>query len=100
MKESTRLDRSFKREGLRTVSPSSSSQRVKVGVVGLGIVVLLIAVAAAVLGAVTRERQVAAPGGAKPEIVANITGANVTAPSAALSDMGVAPGVGNSTTGR
>ena len=45
--------------------------------IGLGIVVLLIAVAAAVLGAVTRERQ-----------------------SAALSDMGVAPGVGNSTTGR
>lgn len=81
---------------MRTASPSHSSQRAKVGAIGLGVVVLLIAVAAAILGAVTRERPATAPGGAKPEIVANMAGANVAAPSAALTDMGVAPGVANS----
>jgi hypothetical protein len=80
---------------LRTVSPSHTSQRVKVGVIGLVAVVLLIALASAILGAVTRERPVIAPGGAKPEIVANMAGGNLAAPSAALSDMGVSPGVGN-----
>ena len=64
--------------------------------IGLGVVVLLIAVAAAILGAVTRERPTTAPGGAKPEIVANLAGGNMAGTSAALTDMGVAPGVGNS----
>lgn len=97
-RDSTRPGRSFRSGRLRTVPPSHSSQRVKVGAIGLGIVVLLIAVAAAVLGAVTRERPVTVPGGAKPEIVANMAGTNTASPSAALSDMGVAPGVGNSAT--
>lgn len=80
---------------MRTVSPSHTGQRVKVGAIGLAAVVLLIVVAAAIFGAVARERPATAPGGAKPEIVANMTGGNEAAVSAALSDMGVAPGVGN-----
>lgn len=77
------------------VTPSHSSHRARVGAVGLAVVVLLIAVASAILGAVTREHPVAAPGGARPEIVANMAGGNEVAGSAALSDMGVAPGVTN-----
>ena len=39
-----------------------------------------------------------APGGAKPDIVANITvGNEVVADSAPLSDMGITPGVKNET---
>ena len=85
---------------MRTVSPSHTSQRVKVGAIGLGVVVLLIAVAATILGAVTRERPMTAPGGAKPEIVANMSGGNIAAPTGLVTDMGVAPGVGNSTAAR
>lgn len=80
---------------LRTVSPSQTGQRVKVGAIGLGTVVLLIVLAAAIFGAVARERPMAAPGGAKPEIVANMSGANEVGASAAIGDMGVAPGIGN-----
>ena len=80
---------------LRTVSPSHGNQRVKVGAIGLVSVVVLIAIAAAIFGAVARERPVTVPGGAKQEIVANMAGANEAAASTALSDMGVAPGVGN-----
>lgn len=80
---------------MRTVTPSHTGQRVKVGAIGLGAVVLLIVLAAAIFGAVARERPMAAPGGAKPEIVANMAGANKAGASAAVGDMGVAPGIGN-----
>ena len=80
---------------MRTATPSHTGQRVKVGAIGLGAVVLLIVLAAAIFGAVARERPMAAPGGAKPEIVANMAGANKAGAGAAVGDMGVAPGIGN-----
>lgn len=68
---------------------------------GLGIVILLIALASLVLRAVTREEPVTAPGGAKPDIVANMAGGNeVAADTAPLSDMGIQPGVKNETATR
>ena len=87
--------RSFIAGRLRTVPPSHTSQRIKVGAIGLSAVVLLIVLAAAIFGAVARERPMAAPGGAKPEIVANMAAANQIEAGRALSDMGVAPGIGN-----
>ena len=72
-----------------------------VGAVGVGIVILLIALASLVLRAVTRERPAMAPGGARPDIVANMAGGNeVAAESAPLSDMGIQPGVKNETAAR
>lgn len=95
MVDSTRPDRTCSPGRLRTGSPSQTSQRVRVGALGLGVVALLIAVAAAMFGAVARERPASAPGGAKAEIVANMASGNAVAGSASLSDMGVAPGIGN-----
>ena len=94
--DSTRPYRSGSINDLRTASPSHGNQRVKVGAIGLASVLLLIAIAATIFGAVARERPMTAPGGAKQEIVANMAGSNEAAASAALSDMGVAPGIGNS----
>lgn len=66
-------------------------QRIKVGAIGLGIVVLLIMLAGAVLGAVSRDRPVSAGSGAKPDTVANMTLANGADPTEPLADMGVTP---------
>ena len=68
-------------------------QRVKVGAIGLAIVVLLIVIAGAILGAVTRERPVV--GGARPEVVANMAVVNADAGTEPLADMGVTPATGN-----
>ena len=70
-------------------------QRVKVGAIGLAIVVLLIVVAGAILGAVSRDRPVAAAGGAKPETVANMALGNDAESTEPLADMGVTPATGN-----
>ena len=70
-------------------------QRVKVGAIGLGIVLLLILIAGAVLGAVSRERPVAAAGGAKPNTVANMALANDSDLTEPLADMGVTPAAAN-----
>lgn len=66
-------------------------QRVRVGAVGLAIVVLMIVLAGAILGAVSRERPVAAAGGAKPDTVANMALANSGESAEPLADMGVTP---------
>jgi hypothetical protein len=79
-------------------SSPQTSQRVKVGAIGLAIVVLLIVLASAIPGLITRERPAVAPGGAKPDIVANMAAGNDAASTEALSDMGVSPGVQNETT--
>lgn len=70
-------------------------QRVKVGAIGLAIVVLLILVAGAILGAVSRDRPASAAGGARPETVANIAPENKAAATEPLADMGVTPATGN-----
>lgn len=74
---------------------SQTMQRVRVGVTGLALVLLLIGLAGAVFNAVNRERPVAAIGGAKPETVAAMGDGNTLAaddqPNEPLADLGVAP---------
>lgn len=69
-------------------------QRVRVGLTGLAIVLLLIGLASAVFNSASRERPVSVAGGPKPEVVAQI--ANSTAPSDApsnepLAELGLTP---------
>ena len=74
--------------------PHQASQRAKVGMIGLGVVVGLIALASAMLGFVTRDRPIAAAGAARPETVANLSLANTT-DAEPLAELGVAPAVRN-----
>ncbi|MDQ2879526.1 MAG: hypothetical protein M3R41_10690 [Pseudomonadota bacterium] len=74
-----------------------TSQRVKVGMIGLAAVLLLIGLAAAVFNTATREKPVIVAGGARPEVVANLVADNQAAPVGAptnepLAELGVAPG--------
>jgi hypothetical protein len=66
-------------------------QRVRVGAIGLAIVVVMIVLAGAILGAVSRERPITAAGGAKPDTVANMALANSGEGAEPLADMGVTP---------
>ena len=68
-------------------------QRVKVGMIGLAAVVLLIGLASAILGSATRERPVAASGGAKADVVANMALGNEPRAERRepLAELGVAP---------
>lgn len=77
--------------------PGQSMQRVKVGITGLAIVLLLIALASAILRSVSHERPVAQPGASKADVVANIAAVNTTDPAGEpLAEIGVAPaGQGN-----
>lgn len=73
-----------------------TSQRVKVGMIGLAAVLLLIGLAAAVFSTASRERPAAVAGGVRPDVVANLVAGNQAAPGAGatsepLADMGVAP---------
>jgi hypothetical protein len=73
-----------------------TSQRVKVGMIGLAAVLLLIGFAAAVYSTASRERPIAVAGGVRPDVVANLVAGNQAAPAAGatsepLADMGVAP---------
>ena len=72
-------------------------QRVKVGAIGLAIVVLMILIAGAILGAVSRERPIVVAGGAKPDAIANMAAANDADSTEPLADMGVTPATGNTT---
>ena len=67
----------------------------KVGAIGLALVVLLIALASAVLGSASRARPVTAPGGAKADIVANMALGNEQASTEPLAEMGVSPAGAN-----
>ena len=83
--------------------PSQTAQRVKVGMIGLAAVVLLIAVAAVIIGSATRERPIATAGSAQADVVANIAITNATAgveAGGALAELGVAPSAGNVQDGR
>ncbi|MBX9882250.1 MAG: hypothetical protein K2X73_09785 [Sphingomonas sp.] len=80
----------------KAIEPAQAIQRVKVGMTGLAFVLLLIGLASAIFSAVNRERPVAAIGAAKPDVVANLTNANITDPLASaqkepLAELGVAP---------
>lgn len=70
-----------------------AAQRIKVGLIGLGAVLLLIGLASAVFKSVNREVPVSAIGGAQPARVAEM--ANTAAPAAVenepLAELGVAP---------
>ncbi|MEG3123564.1 hypothetical protein [Sphingomonas sp. GB1N7] len=70
-----------------------TTQRVKVGMIGLAAVLLLIGLAAAIFSTASREHAVA--GGANPSVVANLTIGNDLAGigdgSEPLADLGVAP---------
>lgn len=77
-----------------------TTQRVKVGMIGLAAVLLLIGLAAAVFSIASRDRAVA--GGAHPDVVANLLATNLTAPRDAptnepLAEMGVAPSASSDT---
>ncbi len=74
--------------------PAQTSQRAKVGMIGLAAVLLLIGLASAIFATANHDRQVAAIGSARPDVVANMVAANTTDPSAPkepLAELGVAP---------
>lgn len=75
-------------------SSPQSSQRVKVGAIGLAIVVMLIVLASALMGSATRQGGRTAPGGAKPDIVANIALGNLAGVEPGT-DMAISPGPQN-----
>ena len=72
-----------------------TSQRVKVGMIGLAAVLLLIGLAAAVFSTVSHQQPTAVVGAVRSDVVANlVTGnqaAGVAPASEPLADMGVAP---------
>ena len=72
------------------------TQRVKVGMIGLAAVLLLIGLAAAIFSTASRDRGV--PGGARPDVVANLTMGNSLAGlsdgTEPLADLGVTPSTG------
>lgn len=71
---------------------SSTSQRVKVGLIGLAAIVLLIVVASAIIGSASRERPIGTAGAAQPAVVANMAVVNDATPSAEpMAELGVAP---------
>jgi len=83
-----------------------TTQRVKVGMIGLAAVLLLIGLAAAIFATMNQNREVAAIGSARPEAVsAMVSGNGADAAAAAttdpLAELGVAPSaelVGNTAT--
>jgi hypothetical protein len=72
-------------------------QRLRVALTGLAAVVLLIGIAGAIFSAVDRDAPVEAAGAARPEVVANLTGAPPSPAAEAavvdepLAELGVAP---------
>ena len=76
--------------------PAQTSQRVRVGMIGLAAVLLLIGLAAAIFSTASKERPLSVVGGARPETVANMAAGNDALPSGAstsepLAELGVAP---------
>ncbi|RDE06968.1 hypothetical protein [Sphingomonas aracearum] len=83
--------------------PGQTSQRVKVGMIGLAAVLLLIGLAAAIFSSVSKDRPLA---GAHADAIANMAIANTSVPgdlptSEPLAELGVAPATsGNSSMAR
>lgn len=74
--------------------PQQSMQRVKVGMIGLAVVILLIGLAGAIIGSASRERPLPTIGAPHADVVANMALANETA-AGPLAELGVAPSAGN-----
>ncbi|MFL0412611.1 hypothetical protein ACH0CP_02145 [Sphingomonas sp. 179-I 2A4 NHS] len=73
-------------------SHNQAMQRVKVGLVGLALVVLLIGLASAIFSAANREKPVAAPGAPQTGALTNLTVTNTSdAANEPLAELGVAP---------
>jgi hypothetical protein len=75
-----------------------TSQRIKVGMIGLAAVLLLIGLAAAVFSTANREKPITVAGSARPDVVANLVATNQNAPvtgptNAPLTELGVAPSI-------
>jgi|CoawatStandDraft_6_1074263.scaffolds.fasta_scaffold01922_4 hypothetical protein len=76
--------------------PTSTSQRVKVGLIGLVAVVLLIVVASAIIGSASREQPIVTAGAAQPDVVATMAAGNSVGASAEpMAELGVAPATTN-----
>jgi hypothetical protein len=76
--------------------PAQTSQRVRVGMIGLAAVLLLIGLAAAIFSTASKERPFIVAGGARPDVVANMAAGNnalpVTSPSnEPLAELGITP---------
>lgn len=68
--------------------------------IGLTAVILLIALASAIIGSVTRERPITTVGAPKADVVANMALTNDMAEGSGepLAELGVAPNAGNTQT--
>ncbi|MBY0519682.1 MAG: hypothetical protein K2P79_04575 [Sphingomonas sp.] len=86
----------------KSVEATQSIQRVKVGMTGLAFVLLLIGLASAIFSSASREKPIPVVGGAKPDIVANLSTTNSSDPAGdrePLAELGIAPSAaGNSAT--
>ena len=76
--------------------PAQTTQRAKVGMIGLAAVLLLIGLASSIFATMSHERQVAAIGSARADVVATMLPGNTTDPQAVstkepLAELGVAP---------
>jgi hypothetical protein len=72
-----------------------SMQRVRVGMIGLAVVVLLLALASAVMRSASREAPVAAAGAPRTEAVANMGLLNQQEPGEPMAELGITPSTGN-----
>ncbi len=78
---------------MKSVSHTGQSmQRVKVGMIGLAVVILLMALAGAMMRSADRQRPVTTVGAPKEDVVANmVTNNEVDVAGEPLAEMGVAP---------
>lgn len=78
---------------------AQTRQRIRVGMLGLAVVVLLIGVASVIFSAVDRERPVTAAGAARPDVVANMALPGAVPADAPtnepLAELGVTPSTAN-----
>ncbi|WP_010162689.1 MULTISPECIES: hypothetical protein [unclassified Sphingomonas] len=74
---------------------AQTTQRFRVGMIGLAAVLLLIGLAAAIFSTANHDRQVVAIGSARADVVANLSGDGDASAAAAnrepLAELGVAP---------
>lgn len=79
-----------------TRDPAQTAQRVKVGAIGLAVVLLLIGLATAIFSVVSRERPATAIGAPRADVAANLSMSNTAVPSDGatsepLAELGIAP---------
>ena len=78
-----------------TQQTTQIAQRIKVGMTGLAVVLLLLGLASAIFGSASKEKPVEVAGASKAEVVANISITNDSVPATGsgepLAELGVAP---------